>query len=86
MFGAWVEAGVLGAAFWLWVLWLAGRALLNGRFGSTHLAPLVTFAGLMLLWDVLFSPFGAERRFITPFYIALLMSVLRRPGVDRLGK
>lgn len=76
LLGSWVEAGVLGAFFWLWALSLTARALLGSfplRGGHT---PLVVFVGLLLAWDILFSPFGAERRFITPFYIVIMMACL----------
>jgi hypothetical protein len=82
LFGAWVEAGLLGAAFWVWVLFVAFRALakLGGRAGS--LTPLILFAGFMLIWNVLFSPFGAEQRFLTAYCIVLLMHVLQPVPVE----
>lgn len=73
LLGAWVEAGILGAVFWLWAL-----ALLTSVLPRLHLlvdgrVALVAFLGLLFLWDVFFSPFGAERRLIMPFYLIVLL-------------
>ncbi len=76
LFGAWVEAGILGAVFWVWVLFLAFRALLVLPQAKCPLAGLIAFLAFMLMWDVLFSPFGAERRFITAYYLTALVAVL----------
>jgi O-antigen ligase len=83
LLGAWVEAGVLGALFWAWMLvqclWiLASRRLLNAR-----LQPLAVFVTLTLTWDILFSPFGAERRLIVPFYVLIWLSALRSRPLQR---
>lgn len=77
LFGAWVNAGVLGAVIWLYVLALIGRALGGLLRRRDILAPLIAFTGLSLGYDILLSPFGAERRFIIPFVIVLLL-VTRR--------
>ena len=73
LFGGWVEAGVLAAVFWLWVLWIDGRVLSRLFLIREPLTPLIAFVGILLLWDVLFSPFGAERRILVPYYLVLLM-------------
>lgn len=83
LFGAWVEAGVLGAVFWAAVLGLTGAALLALFRGRDRLAPAAALLGLLLAWDVLFSPFGAERRLLVPLTLVLLISLrrrLREPG------
>lgn len=74
--GAWVETGILGAVFWIWVLSLPVRVFANLPHVAMRLAPLIIFVALLLFWDVLFSPYGAERRYITPYYIIVLISVL----------
>lgn len=72
--GAWVQAGVLGAILWMWVLMLPARALAHLYRAYDPLTPLVALIALLLFWDILFSPFGGGRRFMTSFYIVLLMS------------
>lgn len=78
LFGAWVEAGILGALFWIWVLFIALRVLTTQYGRGEPLAPLVVFVTVVLTWDTLFSPFGAERRLLIPFYIATMLWALRR--------
>jgi hypothetical protein len=78
LIGAWVDAGITGALFWLWVLWLPVRAL--GRLYTTDepMAPLIAFLAIVLVWEVFFSPYGAERRFITPYFVVVMMMFLNR--------
>ena len=76
LFGAWVEAGILGAIFWIWVLFLPIRVMLMLIRTKEIMTPLVIFLGFLLIWDIFFSPFGAELRIMTPFYIIVIMSFL----------
>lgn len=76
LMGAWVQAGVLGAIFWLWVLTLPVRTLARLYTTRERFTPLVALLAFLLLWDIFFSPFGGDRRFMTPFYIVLMMSYL----------
>ncbi|MBO6783464.1 MAG: hypothetical protein JJ899_09380 [Alphaproteobacteria bacterium] len=71
--GGWVEAGLMGAIFWGWVLVLVFRVLANLYMVREPLGPMITFIGFLMLWDILFSPFGAERRVTVPFNIVLMM-------------
>lgn len=69
IFGAWVEAGILGALFWLWILKFVVVTLFRAT-GEEPLLPMFAFIAFLLCWDILFSPYGAERRFLTPYFIA----------------
>lgn len=80
LFGAWVTAGLLGLPFWLWALILALRGVMS-RFSSPAAAALAMFIGCNLLWDILFSPFGASRRIIFPLLLISLM-VLKRESTS----
>lgn len=73
LMGAWVEAGIMGAVFWLWVLLLVYRVLANLYMVREPLGPLIALIGFLMLWDILFSPFGAERRYTVPFNLVLMM-------------
>ena len=77
LFGAWVEAGILGAVFWIWVLSLPVRGMVNLIIVKEYLTPLFVFFGFLLIWHVIFSPFGAELRFLIPFCIVVMMSLLK---------
>jgi hypothetical protein len=76
IFGAWVSAGILGALFWGSVWFLTVRTLARVYPSSVTLLPMASFAAFALLWDVLFSPYGAEGRIISPYYIVMLMTCL----------
>ncbi|MEQ8369894.1 MAG: hypothetical protein RIC83_04400 [Alphaproteobacteria bacterium] len=85
LFGAWVEAGILGVPIWLFALWLVVRALSNVMTLREPIVPLVALFGFMLLWDIIFSPFGADRRIVFPFVMVVLLMAgdrLRRPQVQ----
>jgi len=72
VFGAWVEAGLAGALFWLLLL---GRTIHNflTASGREPFLPLFAFGGFMLVWDILFSPLGMPTRFISPFFMAAMV-------------
>jgi hypothetical protein len=78
VFGAWVEAGLAGALFWLFLLGWTIHNFLTAS-GCEPLLPLFAFGGFMLVWDILFSPLGMPTRFISPFFMAamVLFSTLR---------
>lgn len=80
LFGAWIEAGLLGAVFWVWVLSLPIRVLLKPRGTTDSFTLLVIFSALTLAWTILFSPYGADGRFVTTFYVVVMMSCLSAHG------
>ena len=75
LMGGWVESGIMGAIFWFWLLVLVFRVMSNLYMVREPLSPIVTFVGFLLLWDILFSPFGASRRVTVPFNIIMMMFV-----------
>jgi hypothetical protein len=76
LFGAWVNAGILGGVFWGWVWLLALKTLTRVYPIKFVLLPVMSFAGFALLWDILFSPYGAEMRIISPYFIVMMMTCL----------
>jgi len=76
LLGAWVEAGLLGAIFWAWVLSLPVRVLLRPNREIDSVTPLAAFVAFLLIWDIFFSPYGAGLRFITPYYVVFMMTCL----------
>lgn len=77
IFGAWVEAGIVGALFWVWVLSLPLRVLQRLYHAPDRLAPLVVFFAAGFVWDIFFSPYGAVNRIVGPFYSVVMISYLR---------
>lgn len=76
LFGAWVEAGLFGAVFWMWILSLPTRVLIRSPGMMDYLTPLMAFVAILLIWDIFFSPYGAKLRFLTPYYVVVLMTYL----------
>lgn len=73
LMGAWVEAGIGGIVLWLWTLGLTLRVLTSLYLVRHPLAPVAVFIAINLLWDVLFSPFGHERRIIVDISLIVLL-------------
>ncbi len=73
LFGAWVEAGILGAVFWLWALALVGSVLPRLHRLADGRVALVAFLGVWFFWNVLYEPFGSEGRLIVPFFLIVLL-------------
>lgn len=73
LMGSWVQAGVVGTIVWLWVLLIAARGLMALDAVRNKYSPLIAFFAIALIWDVLFSPFYGFTRFMTPFYIVVMM-------------
>jgi hypothetical protein len=68
LLGAWVESGVVGAVFWCWVSWLTGSTLLRSS-GREPLFTFFVFIAMLLVWNVLFSPYGADQRFTATYFV-----------------
>ena len=85
LLGAWVEAGAVGAAFWVVICVIAILAIYGclkrpGRPG--------VFLGFMLfnlLWDVLFSPFANAQRFVKAAQICMAIWVLQNAESGKVG-
>lgn len=84
MFGSWVQAGLLGAIFWLWVLTLPVRALVRIYGSKEPLAPLIAFFAFQMMWDILFSPFAGEQRILVPLYMTIMMNYILKKRMVRL--
>ena len=86
IFGAWMQAGLMGAVFWGWVVLLIARVLTGQYQTREHLTPLIVFVCFVLLWDVLFSPFGALGRLYATFYTVVAMFAMESArAADRRG-
>jgi O-antigen ligase len=74
LFGSWVEAGILGAVFWIYVLFFI-FAFFNSSYNyesNAELSGFVTYLSFFILWEILFSPFGQEKR----IYVGLLVGII----------
>jgi O-antigen ligase len=74
---AWVESGILGGLFWLYILGLTIRAILQTAIHRQALSPLYCYFLVNFAWDILFSPFGSVNRLWGAFFVLLSYDVLR---------
>lgn len=85
--GAWVEAGLLGACFWLFALMLTIRCLAVCYQTNEAYVPLISFIAFNLLWNIPFSPFGAEARLFSAYDLSLMIvtiSMARHTIISKL--
>jgi hypothetical protein len=70
LLGAWLEAGLMGGLFWLYVLYLLVQIFAGGWLSTAgKWSGVCSFIMVLLIWDILFSPFGGERRVNNGFYL-----------------
>ncbi len=73
-FGAWVDGGILGAVFWGWIYVLTARAFLRVYPDTAVLLPVASFLGFLMLWEILFSPYGTPGRVTFPYSFVMMMT------------
>jgi hypothetical protein len=73
--GAWIEAGLVGAVFWTFVLVAGWYVLCRIALWRAPITDLVVFQMLILLWDVVFSP--GPIRVDMALKLALIMLCMR---------
>lgn len=71
LFGAWVEAGIVGAAFWVIVLRRVLRLTRRALDLASPVAILVMLNTAFFFWNIVFSPFGGEMRLVNASLLAL---------------
>jgi O-antigen ligase len=74
---AWVESGIFGGLFWLYILALVLRAILQTAIHRQPLSPLYCYFLVNFVWDIFFSPFGSVNRIWGAYFVLLSYSVLR---------
>jgi len=82
LLGSWVEAGIAGALFWVGVLALIIAALRRLYASDDPLRPYMVFLMFLFIWDILFSPFGAQRRLTNGFLMVVLLFALNASAMN----
>jgi hypothetical protein len=77
LMGAWVSAGILGAVFWTFVMWLLIRATIKVSVTRSPLAPVYGYLMISLIWAVAFSPFSGTSRMGEGFLIVVIVDNLK---------
>lgn len=92
LLGSWVENGIFGGLFWVLGLGLAVFALLRLIDFRSRYVSVYAFLICQLVWDIPFSPFGAEARFSTAIQLVAALTVLiywylfTHPGAVRAAR
>jgi O-antigen ligase len=74
-FGAWVDAGILGALFWAVVFAKIPPFLVRYISVVDPASPVVVYFVVVFVWDIFFSPFNHQAR-ITAAYSLVLVLVM----------
>ena len=82
--GAWVYAGILGAVFWAYVLWLVTRAIVVVAVHRPPLAPLYAWLLVNFFWNIFFSPYGSTSRIIEAITLIAIIDLLDEKRVQAL--
>ncbi|MGI9417388.1 MAG: hypothetical protein ACR2RA_06065 [Geminicoccaceae bacterium] len=82
LLGSWVEAGVGGALFWVGILGMIVAALRRLYASDDPLRPYLVFLMLLFVWDILFSPFGAQRRLTNGFLMVAMLFALKASAMN----
>lgn len=81
LFGGWVEHGIFGGLFWIGMLIVMIRALGAGLFGMRTARSVEMLAIIWTIWNILFSPFGAEQRCFFAIYLTVATILIRNQGM-----
>lgn len=82
LLGSWVEAGLGGAFFWVGILALIIAALRRLYASDDPLRPYMVFLMFLFVWDILFSPFGAQRRLTNGFLMVVVLFALKASAMN----
>jgi len=82
LFGAWVEAGIAGAAFWVLVMRRIIKLTRRSLDLASPVAVLVMLNTAFFFWNIVFSPFGGEMRLVNASLLALFFFTPRTGDAD----
>lgn len=74
----------MGGIFWLAVIGLGLFLLSNLYTAQLSLSPLLVYSTILLIWNILFSPYGNSSRMLGPYGVAICVLGLRTLWRDDL--
>ncbi|MDR6413289.1 hypothetical protein [Pseudarthrobacter sulfonivorans] len=84
LLGSWAENGVLALPFWLAVLGVFIKGLVSVLYRECHAPALVALLCTSGIWDLMFSPFGAERRmWLALSVVTVITLIYRTKGIEK---
>jgi len=78
LFGAWVWAGILGAAFWFFILSKVIKSIVRLSILRPATMPLYAYLLVRQFWNTLFSPFGSTERIATALVVVIMVDLLEQ--------
>lgn len=81
---AWVDSGILGGIFWIYVLGLTLLGILKVIMERPGLSPLYSYLLLNFLWNVLYSPFGSVNRMWATYFVLMSYHLLKARAPNTL--
>lgn len=79
--GGWVEAGIVGGIFWIFVFYHTVKALIWMVLYNFQLTPVFSFLLIGFCWTIWFSPFAFSGRITVAFKVVLLGFILGKEWV-----
>lgn len=83
LFGLWAENGALALPFWLGVLFLYLISITAVLYRRCQAPVLVAMTATIGIWDLFFSPFGADRRMWLALSLVTLIAFTKRERSTR---
>lgn len=81
---AWVEAGIIGAFFWLTAISICLMGILRSLQRPNILSPFLFYGAVTFIWDALFSPFAGAQRVSNMAEFAMVLVAM--PVTERIAK
>jgi len=78
---AWVWAGILGLIFWIYLIWMIFKGVVQVTILKPALAPLYMWMMLGTVWDIFFSPFAFTRRIGEAILIVIVADLIEKKVV-----
>ena len=76
LMAAWVFSGVCGAIFWIYILVLSLKSVVQAVISQLPVTPVYTLVLVLFIWNIFFSPFGGIERVTTSFFIIIICDLL----------
>ena len=86
LLGSWVEAGIAGGLFWIVILVLMFRSLFFLIDLRSPATPFAAFTLIQLLWNIPFSPFGADVRFFVAGQLCVIIWAFQQAKHSPTGR
>lgn len=69
---SWVNSGIFGFIFWFYILNILIKRFKENVINSQSVDPIFVFMFTLCFWDILFSPYGANKIILLPLYLVFL--------------